>query len=268
METIQTLLSRHAASSFHKQAALAEWLGQHEWAVDLTTGQVDFGRGRIFSFHVLGTESNVSGTWKWGWANTESNISDSLLRAANTMRDLGRQNEIRALCEPDLDLDEADGHTLSVIAAGVCGSNGYYRGPYEGGALFFLIENLPPALPPNAAQAINTLAQVIGAFPVDHGLAARSFLAEQGYTLAEDAGALRATSPRGEEIMSLSTRSAASRDEHGPPAKSTDFPECRVHGEEAVVETGPLKRRSYQARSAQVPVPTAQASTCVWLGTS
>jgi hypothetical protein len=48
------------------------------------------------------------------------------------------------LTEPEIDVASFDhGHVLAMIAVGLLGAAAYYRAPYDGGAAFLLIPELP-----------------------------------------------------------------------------------------------------------------------------
>jgi hypothetical protein len=197
----QSLLAQHVASSMLKQLRLSEFLGQHNWDVDLVRGEVSFGPGRAFAIQVMGTESQGSGTWLWGWANEASHIPPQLLRCASTLRELGQREGIEELSLPEINLGDIDGHALAMVASGLCGSSAYYRGPYDGGALFFTVHGVP--LPEGAAsplEAINTMNAAIMQYPLDHGLMVRSFLGQQGFQVIEQERSLLATAPGGSQI--------------------------------------------------------------------
>jgi hypothetical protein len=195
MSQFEELLSQHIASSLLKQYALGEFLGDHYWNVDMRAGTVDFGEGRVYPIQIIGTESEVNGTWLWAWANKASNIPEPLLICANSLRELGTQAGIEALTAPQLELDEVDGHLLTMLACGVCNADAYYAGGYEGGAAFFLIQQSPLSKQPPVSpmEHINVMSSVISDFPVNHRLMARSFLQQQGYTLTESADEIVAT---------------------------------------------------------------------------
>lgn len=187
MSSFQTLLSEHSASSLLKQYVLDDFLGEHDWQVDLSEGVVDFGEGRVFPIQIIGTESESSGTWLWAWANKGSPIPASLLTCANTLREIGMKEGIEELTQAQSDLEEIEGHQFTSLACGVCNADAYYRGPYDGGAAFFLIQQTPlkQQSPASPARLIEVMSSVVSHFPVDHRLMVRSFLEQQGYTLTE-----------------------------------------------------------------------------------
>jgi hypothetical protein len=65
MATFQELLEEHVATSLLRQYALSDFLGEHDWKATMSTGTVDFGKKRIYPIQILGSESEISGTWLW-----------------------------------------------------------------------------------------------------------------------------------------------------------------------------------------------------------
>lgn len=198
----QALVSQHIATSLLKQQTLANFLGNHNWNVDMSAGSVDFGQGRVYPIQIVGTESELRRTWLWGWANAASSIPPQLLTCATGLRALGDKEGIAELTQPQLALHDIDGHLLTMTACGVCGADAYYRGPYEGGAVFFLIQQLPlqKQQPASSVELINLISSVIAQFPVDHMVMVRSFLHQQGYSLTESEGKIGAFAADGKEI--------------------------------------------------------------------
>lgn len=132
---------RHAPASFDKQLHLADLISDLPWHFDMATGTLSFGDRYRWHAQVLGTESYENNTWLWAWANEASNIADVLLEAAHTMLELGEEQGIPELLQPQFPLEQADGHLLSLIASCVCHANTYFRGAYDGGAVFLLIDD-------------------------------------------------------------------------------------------------------------------------------
>jgi len=177
------LFAKYAPAAFLRQVRVAELIEGLDWAFDMDAGEMAFtdpdsddGEPAMSSpCQVLGSESEGSQTWLWGWANQASQIPDRLLRASRSVRDYGTENAVSELTVPKLDLGRWDGHRLSLIAAGMLDAPGYYRGPYVGGALFVLLEGalVPEPLPRSVATFATGLPSFIAAFPdVDHRLAA------------------------------------------------------------------------------------------------
>ena len=131
--------------SFDKQLFLSEMIENMSWQFDLKSGELTIGSQYVFQTQVLGTEEESSGTWLWAWANEASDIPHQLLHASRTMKAFGDRHGISELTDPEVSLDQIDGHTLALISSEICKANAYYRCPYHGGALFLLIvdQNFP-----------------------------------------------------------------------------------------------------------------------------
>jgi hypothetical protein len=189
------LLSQQVGIAFAQQLAFADWLGDRPWNLDLQRGTVEFGADLAYPVQLLGTEAEAAGTWLWAWANTQSKLPEHLLQASYHLRDLGFRDQIPELSDRSFSLEIATGHELSLVATGLSHLCCYYRGPYDGGALFFLVFDLPPQLwqPATPERLVSTLTQVIAQFTVDHRLMAEELLRSQGFHLTPNSTQLIAT---------------------------------------------------------------------------
>ncbi|MEM7558627.1 MAG: DUF6882 domain-containing protein, partial [Planctomycetota bacterium] len=131
------LLSKHIGSAFAKQLAFADFLGDRNWGVKISEGAATFGDDLSFPIQLLGTEADADESWLWAWANEQSNLPANLLIACNELRRNGSENGIRELTERSFSQSVANGHQISMIASGLNANCCYYRGPYDGGTLFF-----------------------------------------------------------------------------------------------------------------------------------
>ncbi len=196
------LITQHGAASWDKQMCLADAIGDGDWELSLSEGQITFGGTQSFPVQILGSEGDGAGTWLWAWANTESNLPPPLVQAAGQMRAFGEQQRVAAFVAPELNLEDANGHLLSAIACGVCGADAYYRGPYAGGAVFLLLE--APALRQYADDTpmrfIRIFTEFISAFACDHRPALAAYASYKGYTLAGEGNADVITLPAGAVI--------------------------------------------------------------------
>jgi hypothetical protein len=168
---LNTLFLQHVAASYDKQMALGDLIGGNPWQFDMGTQSLTFGSKLRFRIQVIGTESTHSNTWLWGWANEASGIPAPMLKASETLQALGRQHNIREFTQVSFPLsDEVNGHILSMIASGVCNGDAYYRGPYDGGALFMLIrDDRYPHQTINPANRVSTLfPQLIATMPISN----------------------------------------------------------------------------------------------------
>ncbi|MBL8797842.1 MAG: hypothetical protein JNM56_28350 [Planctomycetia bacterium] len=188
---LRFLFSRRAATSFDKQLYLMELVGEEDWHFNLASGLLSFGQHLHFQAQVLGTESDHDHTWLWAWANEGSNIPFSLLQCALQLKALGEKQQIPELTTPMLQLGDIDGHTLAMLASGVCQANAYYRCPYEGGAAFVLIqdESFPKPTEPPLARIASVFPQAISSIDIpDHRLALIGHLDHHGLVYEEVVG--------------------------------------------------------------------------------
>ncbi|WP_033344035.1 DUF6882 domain-containing protein [Catenuloplanes japonicus] len=183
MTAFEELFSRHVATAFARQLALADHIGERDWQIDLTEGVATFGDDLRYRVQLLGTESHLDDTWLWAWANE---VPQELLGLAMWMREYGGNNAVAELTEATFALDRASGVQLALIASALSGRC-YYRGPYEGGALFFHLEGLPAEIiaPARPERVFTVVGQVLQGFPVDHRLMVTSFLAQQGWEVED-----------------------------------------------------------------------------------
>jgi hypothetical protein len=205
------LCVQHVAKSFSKQLQLGSIVGNLEWTFDVPTGTLSFGNVHNWNAEILGTESHQANTWLWAWANTGSNLPPALIQASLQMKQLGEQQQIPELTEPQVPLTEkVNGHVLSMITSGVCDADAYYCGPYDGGAAFVLIKDplFPHSTEPPLSQLVRAFPQAISAFAIpDHRLALTSYLDQFGIAYTID-GHTVAVTENGGTVMT------ATFDEH------------------------------------------------------
>lgn len=189
--------SQNVAASFDKQNRLGEFLGQHNWSFAMDSGLLTFTttHGNYpFQIQLLGTEAEDSATWLWSWANEGSNIPARLTKAALDLKELGEKEKILEFSEPEMPVEEDfNGHHFAMVASGLAKAGCYYRGPYNGGALYMLItdpkfEELTAVDPATLGIRIPSIfTQVISALPVqNHREAFKSYLEFYGLDVTED----------------------------------------------------------------------------------
>ncbi|MDL5367423.1 hypothetical protein QSH18_17575 [Xanthomonas sp. NCPPB 2654] len=191
--SFQALLARHIGTAFARQMALADVLGERGWRLDLAEGIAHFDDDLHFPVQLLGSAAEDSASWLWAWANTASNLPENLLVAANALREIGEREGPAELATASLPLDD-DGHTLALLAAALS-VQCYYRGPYRGGALFFLLDDVPASVfaPCDDARVLSLLGQLVAQFPLDHRAMTEGFLDDQEYALQRESGQTVAT---------------------------------------------------------------------------
>lgn len=195
MTLFSDLLVEHLGSAYARQLAFSDYLNGRPWELDIASGQVKFGSDLQFPVQLLGTEAEADRSWLWAWANEESDLKPSLIELAMDLRDFGVSHEIGEFTTGSFPLDYANGHTLALLASGMNAGCVYFRGPYEGGALFFLVQNVPRSIfdQVDATRIVTVLTDVIAQFPVMHLPMADCFLHAQGFQITHEASQLVAT---------------------------------------------------------------------------
>lgn len=191
MSTFQDHFADHAASSFARQMALGDVIGERPWGIDVQKGLLRFGDDLEYPVQLLGTHAFEPRTWLWVWANTQSNLPPQLTETALRIRQLGEAQTVEAFTQPSLQLGDITDHMIAMTCSGLEGGRCYYRAPYEGGALFVLLDDVPAeVLAPVSLPRVNTvLMEVISQFDVDHRRMVTSFLRQQGLHAASNAAA-------------------------------------------------------------------------------
>jgi hypothetical protein len=195
------LFAQHVATGFARQLALSDLIGDRDWQLDLGEGVATFGADLRFPIQLLGTESHGDGTWLWAWANTGSNLAPKVLQLVGWLRGYGHSNGIAELTEASFALDRADGHRLALLASGLTGRC-YFRGPYDGGAVFFHLEDVPAQVlaPVAPERALTVISEVLQAFPVDHRTFVLAFLQQQRWQVQATAEAITARHASGSDM--------------------------------------------------------------------
>ncbi len=181
------LLSLSAGMSILRQNRMGERIiGGNGWALNPIEGIIRFGE-REFRAGILGSESHIQNTWLWSWAHTESGLPEKVSAASRRAK--------RALPElPEFQtskfmLDELrTGHNLSMTACGASEERlCYYRCPYDGGAAFVVIYDLPEEIfaPVDMREFISQYLDIIRGLVCDHRLLAAGFLHQNGTGFTE-----------------------------------------------------------------------------------
>jgi hypothetical protein len=186
--TFDALLEDSVLASFAKQVHLANLIGTSSWAFDMDSGVLTFGGSIRWQAQILGTESAANNTWMWAWANQASGIPPALVEHASLLASKGRAWGVKELTDPTRSIDSRfNGHIVAMIAAHVSGAGAYYRGPYDGGAVYLLIAD--PSFPHAASQPQELLAtfpKVISAISFNHRNAFSSYVRQRQWTIQQD----------------------------------------------------------------------------------
>lgn len=160
------------------------------WNVDFSKGMIAFENDE-YPVQFIGSESNISNTWNWGWNNINK-FQDSILILANETLVNGFEFNLNALKLAQFELDEIyNGHHLSIVACGLSKDDYfYYRGPHDKGAVLMAVGNLPKEVfsPINLTEFINLTMQCIHQFTIDHKIFVEALLEwnKTSYTWKKD----------------------------------------------------------------------------------
>jgi len=125
------------------QYGLGTLLNSSSWRLSMTEGVIKFPEaGLEFPAQIMGTVSEFSNTWLWGWANPKSGIPEKLLQIGNSAKQFGTSNNIPELREPTFDVLPyiVTGYSIACVCGQMFGDGDpWYRGPYAGGAVWLVI---------------------------------------------------------------------------------------------------------------------------------
>ena len=201
--TLTDLLAAHGAASWDRQLCLAELIGNGNWNLDVQRGEITFGGRQTYPVQILGSESEGGGTWLWAWANAASGLPERVTAASRQLQEYGRQSQVPEFVAPELSLEAVNGHLLSTIASGICQADAYYRGPYDGGAVFLLL-TAPETrrfADPTPTHFIRVFTEFIMNFACPHRPALLAYAQYKGYGCEEAAdGSMVCTSPSGDAL--------------------------------------------------------------------
>ena len=132
--------SRYVGIAFAQQLAFKGFLNGAKWNLDLQAGTVTFEGKGTFPVQLLGSVSDSQNTWLWAWANPSEGIDQ---RAVAHVGSLRSEVPLPEFQRSVVSLDEASGDQLSLTVSGLSGGVPYFRGPFPGGAVYFLVSGLP-----------------------------------------------------------------------------------------------------------------------------
>lgn len=145
------------------------------WNVDFSTKMISFGDDS-YPVQLIGSESNQSNTWNWGWNNI-NHFDEDILVLANEMQELGEAWSLDALRIAQFKMNEIyHGHNLAIVACGLSQNDYfYYRGPHAGGAILMAIK-YDAKLSINAKEFVSTMMQCIQNYQIEHKIFVEALL--------------------------------------------------------------------------------------------
>ncbi|UBV45187.1 hypothetical protein LAJ19_20480 (plasmid) [Deinococcus taeanensis] len=174
------LLSEHAGPSLLRQDHLASLLGEHTWDADLNRGLLHISTShRPYAAQLLGTELERDASWRWGWANTGSGLSDEVLKDSRQVLAYGIEHGVSVLTTPTLNTRKTSGIELAMIARGITGAGAYFKGDFPGGAAYFLLHDVPEAPPLTAQHSVHLITTLVRRFELNHPNTIRALFTAQ-----------------------------------------------------------------------------------------
>lgn len=194
-KTEQELIERFGGIAFDKQIDLGEVIGDNNWNIDMTKGEISFGANLVFPIQVLGTFSHSSETWLWSWANSKSGIPRNLTQQAEQLKKYGEDNGIDLLKNSAFDASNDDLHLIGLIASGMFNSSGYYIADYGQGAMVVTIKSdkVDKIRKDNHHRILTVFSQLISLFEMNHNSALTNYLTAKNYDISENGTKLIAT---------------------------------------------------------------------------
>ena len=114
------------------------------WDIDQEIGELVFsdpGHPKLVcSVTMLGSFSDQSGTWMWGWANPS--LLEPLTRDTNALREYGEENEIEDLKVEKTPATDGEAWALSALACRILGGLGLYCGPTGNGFVVMMLKDI------------------------------------------------------------------------------------------------------------------------------
>ena len=197
---MRELFDQTLGAAYARQMALADYLAERPFSLNLHEGLVRFGEDLSFPIQILGSEVFVNKSWMWAWANQPS-VPAELAQASQNLKAFGEENDLPAFTQPKVGLDEFSAFELVMASSEILGGHPFYKVPTEHYALFFIILGIPPqALHRSPVLAASTLSQLIATFEVQHRYAAENFLELRGFRVAVTPSGLSAQHPDGTRL--------------------------------------------------------------------
>jgi hypothetical protein len=202
MSTFSDLLEHHAAISMEKQYYLENFLGEHEWNLDLELAKMTFTleneKPIECPVQLLGTQSYSSDTWLWAWANSaSSDWSANGLQAAKLLQTYGEKEGIREFTDSQFELNQVSSHEMGIVACGICQGDAYYVGDYGSGAAICLVKlpQLQANQPTDALIMSMVMTRVINGIVVNHKIALLNYAKAKGYPVVDEGATIKINCP-------------------------------------------------------------------------
>lgn len=177
------LLEQNIALSFEKQLFFGEIIGSRSWQFDMNSGTITFGDNLSYPVQIIGSLSFIDNSWMWGWANSESNIPERLLKQSNQLKKIGESKQINELTKDIFTVDQGFEHKIGMIACGLFNSKSYYCANYGDGTLVVTIasDKIPGIDLDDYTKILSTFPQLLNSFDFNHRSAFINYLIDRDF---------------------------------------------------------------------------------------
>lgn len=149
-----------------------------KWNIDFPKGVITFGK-TDYPIQFIGSESEISKTWLWGWKNI-NRFDNKIISFANQIKKKGEEWKLAPFTIPEFDLNQTfNGHSLSIVSCAVSEEKTcYYRCVHNKGAIFVAFSGITEKVfePVGIEKFASVSAQCIQQFYINHRIFIKSFL--------------------------------------------------------------------------------------------
>lgn len=190
-KTLQDLVNRAVFLSAEMQAAFGRRIADADWEVDFAadpptlrfTGEQPL----EVRAHMLGSESQQTSTWHWGWDNI-NDFPAPVVDLSHAVRRHGAAHELGELTTEEIDLSEELALRLTLAAKTITGLWAHYPVDAGGGSVVWLLVEHPELTlgQPAIRDLVRSLAQGLTETEVtDHRAALIAYAEQRGFPLVE-----------------------------------------------------------------------------------
>ncbi|MFF0267753.1 DUF6882 domain-containing protein [Kribbella sp. NPDC004536] len=198
-----------AAAAIQQQDLFNEVVGPDSLQADLNERTLSSERGVLSGITLLGSFSELDGTWLWGWANPGFGPDAPAVAPTGAIREFGERHGITEFTaeSPDLSGFEQPGQAatmLAITAGTVLGGRGVWSTAINEGRGHVYLHVADEQLPEAGFDPIATprlLVTAVSVFPSDHRQVVRGYFQHFGLQLEEAPDAIRGTSANGSVVV-------------------------------------------------------------------
>lgn len=197
-----------AAAAIQQQDLFNEVVGPDSLQADLNARTLSSDRGVLGDISLLGSFSELDGTWLWGWGNPGFGPDAAAVAPTLVIREFGERHGIAEFTteSPDLSGFEQPAQAaimLAITAGTVLGGRGVWSTAINEGRGHVYLHVGDDQLPQAGFDAIATprlLMTAVSVFPSDHRQVVRGYFQHFGLQSDEAATAINGTAPDGSTI--------------------------------------------------------------------